>query len=44
MGLEQFLESVTAVVGDEALGFLDLLEAPASRPAATTSQAGGSAP
>jgi phosphoserine phosphatase len=32
MGLEQFLESVAAVVGDEALEFLDLLEAPASRP------------
>lgn len=32
MGLEQFLESVAAVAGDDALEFLTILEAPASRP------------
>lgn len=32
MGLEQFLENVAAVAGDDALGALDLLEAPGSRP------------
>jgi len=32
MGLEQLLESVAGVVGDDALDFLDILEPPASRP------------
>jgi hypothetical protein len=32
LGLEQFLDSVAGVVGDEALDFLDALEPPDSRP------------
>ncbi|HEY3569921.1 MAG TPA: SIR2 family protein [Thermoanaerobaculia bacterium] len=32
LGLEQLLESVAGVVGDDALDFLDVLEPPSSRP------------